>query len=250
MKKKANKKKLIKRKINETKEKILAGISRFDELCNGGFNKNSVNLIVGGAGSTKTIFSIQFLFTGLKLGETCMYITFEEKKEELYRDMLKIGIDLEGYEKIGKFIFVEYSPEKVRAMLEEGGGTLESLVCKSKINRLVIDSVTSFELLFESELAKREAALALFDMIKSWKCTVLLTMEKELTKEELSSGSESPMEFEVDSVVLLFFLRIAGRRQRLLEVLKMRGTKHSKFVYPFDVTNRGIEISKKPLKNI
>jgi len=232
-------------------EKTPTGITAFDEMCSGGFNKESVNLVVGGAGSGKTIFSVQFLVGGLKKGETCMYITFEEKREELFKNVLEFGFNLEDYEKSGKFIFIEYSPEKVKSMLEEGGGTLESLVYKKKINRLVIDSVTSFTLLFESELAKREAALALFDIIKRWKCSVLLTMEKELSSEELFYGSESAMEFEVDSVILMFFLRMkTGERTRLIEILKMRGTRHSKYVYPFMITSKGVEISKTPLKKV
>lgn len=106
-------------------------------------------------------------------------------------------------------------------------------------------------MLFESELAKREAALALFDIIKKWKCSVLLTMEKELSSTELLYGSESAMEFEVDSVILMFFLRMkTGERRRLIEILKMRGVKHSKYVYPLEIGSKGIEISKKPLKKI
>jgi circadian clock protein KaiC len=250
--KKLNRKKTTKKTTTPSNkaEKILTGIENFDKLCDGGLNKESVNLVVGGAGSGKTIFSIQFLYTGLEQGETCMYITFEEKRDELYRNMLHLGIDLEKYEKSGKFIFIEYSPEKVKTMLEEGGGTLESLVYKKKINRLVIDSITSFTLLFESELAKREAALSLFDIIKRWKCTVLMTMEKELSKEELISGSESAMEFEVDSVILMFFLRADGIRRRLIEVLKMRGTRHSREIFPFEIAKGGVQLSSKPLKKV
>ena len=78
-----------------------------------------------------------------------------------------------------------------------------------------------------------------------------MTMEKELSKEELISGSESAIEFEVDSVILMFFLRMKeGKRQRMIEVLKMRGTKHSEFVYPFSINDKGIEVSKNALKNI
>lgn len=251
VKKTRSAKKVVKKEPAKDYEKTVSGIPNFDDMCDGGLEKESVNLIVGGAGSGKTIFSIQFLVGGLKRGETCMYITFEEKRDELYKNMKEFGFDLDQYEKAGNFIFIEYSPEKVKAMLEEGGGTLESLVYKKKINRLVIDSITSFTLLFESELAKREAALALFDIIKRWKCSVLLTMEKELSSNELFYGSESAMEFEVDSVILMFFLRIRdGIRQRLIEILKMRGTKHSKYAHSFDITNKGIEISKAPLKKI
>jgi len=232
------------------KEKIPSGISIFDDISGGGFNEESINLIVGGAGAGKTIFSLQFLINGMKKGEICLYITFEEKKEELYRNMLSFGWDLESYEKQGKFIFVEYTPEKVKQMLEEGGGALESLMYKKKISRLVIDSVTSFTLLFEGELAKREAALALFEMTRRWKTTVLLTLEKELTTTDMTSGSGSAIEFEADSIVLLYFIRQDGGRQRLIEILKMRGTKHSTNIYPFYITPKGVDISSKPMKKI
>jgi KaiC/GvpD/RAD55 family RecA-like ATPase len=231
-------------------DRIPSGIPNFDGITDGGLTRGSVNLIVGGAGSGKTIFSIQFLYEGLKNGETCMYLTFEEKKDDLYRNMLKVGFNLRKYEDSGKFIFVEYTPEQVKTMIEEGGGTLESMVSKKNISRLVIDSVTSFELLFESELEKREAALALFGIIKAWKCTTFLTTEKELSINELISGSESAMEFEVDSVILIFYLRLDGIRNRMIEVLKMRGTKHSRRIYALDITENGIKISKNPEKSI
>ncbi len=231
-------------------DRVKTGITTFDEITDGGLGKGSVNLVVGGAGSGKTIFSLQFLYTGLKNGETCMYLTFEEKKDDLYKNMLKVGFDLKKYEESGKFIFVEYTPEQVKTMIEEGGGTLESMVSKKNINRLVIDSVTSFELLFETELEKREAALALFDIIKRWKCTTMLTTEKELSIDELISGSESAMEFEVDSVILIFYLRLDGTRNRLIEVLKMRGTKHSRKIYALEITDDGIKISHNPERSI
>jgi len=62
-------------------------------------------------------------------------------------------------------------------MLEEGGGAIENIVLTKKINRIVIDSITSFELLFEKEIEKRESALALFNIIRKWNCTSLLTYE-------------------------------------------------------------------------
>ncbi|MCS7134688.1 MAG: hypothetical protein NZ889_02420, partial [Candidatus Pacearchaeota archaeon] len=235
---------------NKKVEKVPTGIPVFDEITDGGFIKESVNLIVGGAGAGKTIFAIQFLVNGMKKGETCLYLTFEEKKQNLYNNMKQFGWDLEAYEKKGNFIFIEYTPEKVRKMLEEGGGALESLMYRKRVTRLVIDSVTSFTLLFESEIAKREAALALFDMTRRWKTTALLTLEKELTPQDLISGSGSAIEFEADSIVLLYFLRRNGERKRLLEVLKMRGSKHSKKLYPFEITQKGIEISKKPLEKL
>ena len=47
-------------------KRIPSGIKNFDRLVEGGFEENSVNLVVGGSGSGKSIFAIQFLIEGIK----------------------------------------------------------------------------------------------------------------------------------------------------------------------------------------
>lgn len=248
--KKREKKKAVKekpaKKVKENKivKRITTGISNFDSLIEGGFEKNSTNLIVGSSGSGKTIFAMQFLIEGIKKGERCLYVTFEEKKDEFYENMLDFGWDLAKLENQGKFVFLEYTPEKVNTMLEEGGGNIESIVLKKKITRLVIDSITSFELLFEEELKKREAALELFDMLRRWDLTSLLTYESEPFKDKKTASHT--LEFESDSIILLYFARTGKERERYLEVLKMRGTKHSRRIYPFSMRKSGIVIAKQP----
>ena len=235
-----------KKMAGEKSERIGSGVKGFDEMIMGGFEKNSVNLIVGGSGSGKTIFAMHFLVEGLKKGENVLYITFEEKKKEFYSNMKKFGWNLEGEEKKGKFVFLEYSPEKVRVMLEEGGGAIESIVIKNKTQRIVIDSVTSFALLFNEELEKREAALSLFDIIRKWNCTSLLTLEEEPSGK--IKGASASLEFETDSIILLYFARCRNERKRLVEVLKMRGTKHSTKVHYFVMTKNGIVVLSKTLE--
>jgi circadian clock protein KaiC len=228
-------------------ERIATDIPGFDRMIQGGFEKESVNLVVGSSGSGKTIFSVQFLMDGLKRGERVMYITFEEKKEEFYSNMIKFGWDLDSYEKKGKFFFLEYSPEKVQTMLEEGGGAIESIVLKYGITRIVIDSITSFALLFKEELRRREAALNLFNIIREWKCTSLLTLEDEHPGED--SSVSASIEFEADSIIVLYFVRRKFRRERFIEVLKMRGTKHSTEIFGFDIGEKGIKIGSSRLSN-
>jgi circadian clock protein KaiC len=230
------------------REKVKTGVSCFDKLCDGGLNEHSMNLVVGGAGAGKTIFSMQFIMTGLKNGETCVYITFEEKKEELYKNMLCFGWDLQKYEDKEKFIFMEYSPEKVKNMLDEGGGTLDAIMRAKKVSRLVIDSITSFALLFENELRKKKASLELFDILKRWNTTCVLTLQRGLEEKDLIATTNSgPLEFEVDTIILLYLLRSKKKRKRYIEILKMRGSKHSEAVYPIDIKD-GIHINQKEVK--
>ena len=218
--------------------RVSSGISKLDTLLQGGFQKNSINLVAGTAGSGKSIFAIQFLVEGFKKGESGIYITFEEKKEKVYESMLEFGWDLAKYEKEGKFSFLEYTPEQVKKVLVEGGGIIEHIIEKMKVKRLVIDSITSFVLLYEDELTKKEAALALFELINKWDCTAVLTSQGNVTDESVTAA----MEFEVDGIIFLYHRKQKGVRNRALEVIKMRGTKIPDKTFPFDITKEGIEV--------
>lgn len=218
-----------------------SGIKNFDSLIEGGFEKGSINLLSGGPGAGKTIFAIQYLLEGIKREEPVLYITFKEKKESFYKNMLEFGWDLEKLENKGVFHFIEYSAIKVRNMLEEGGGSIESIVLTKKIKRVVIDSINAFTMLYDNDLERREGIVSLFNMLKEWGCTCLIIFEAE-------KDSPEELEFEADSLTKLYFLMEKNKRERSLEIVKMRGTKHAKQIYKFSIEKKGIEVNKKQFK--
>jgi len=199
---------------------------------------------MGETGTAKSIFAMQFLVEGIKKGEPCLFISFEEQKNEFYENMSRLGWNLLELEKQGKFFFIHYSPGKVKSMLEEGGGIIENLVLKNKIKRIAIDSITSFALLFENYVKKRKSILSLFNLLRKWESTTILTYVGNPT--EKSKVSPNILEFESDSIILLYLFRQEKSRNRYLEVFKMRGTHHSKQIYQFDIKN-GINLSDKIL---
>ena len=74
-----------KNKIQKTKlRRIATEIKGFDKLIEGGFERDSIILMVGAAGSGKTFFAMQVLLAALKKGETCLYISFEEKRDVFF----------------------------------------------------------------------------------------------------------------------------------------------------------------------
>lgn len=226
-------------------KRVSTGIPGLDNLIDGGFKRNSVNLVAGGAGSGKTIFAMQFIIEGLKKNEPGIYITFEEKKEKVYDDMLGFGWDLRKYEKQGNFVFLEYTPDQVKKILTEGGGIVESIIEKIKVSRIVIDSITSFALLYEDELTKKEAALALFELIDKWGCTGMLTSQDESRDDHTITAA---MEFEVDGIIILYHVKKKGIRRRALEILKMRGTKIPETTIALEITSKGIRINPKKIE--
>ncbi|MBU1974649.1 MAG: hypothetical protein KKH52_04615, partial [Nanoarchaeota archaeon] len=164
---------------------------------------------------------------------------FEEKKDKLYNDMASFNWNFTQYEDKKQFFYLEYNPEQVKSLIEEGGGTIDQIISKHKITRVVIDSVTSFSLLYQDELAMKEAGLALFDLIHKWGSTAVLTSQTVTRKDELSSSS---LEFEADSIVILYHIKISGERVRAIEILKMRGTKHANKTMRMEIANSGIEV--------
>jgi KaiC/GvpD/RAD55 family RecA-like ATPase len=107
---------------------------------------------------------------------------------------------------------------------------------------MVIDSITSFSLLFDDQLLKRQSVLALFDIIHKWDCTTVFTVQHDPA--DKNNLELSLIESEADSIVLLYYLSVKNKLTRFIEVFKMRGTNHSKEAYSFMI-DKGIKIGKK-----
>ena len=219
-------------------ERISTGITGLDDEIEGGFVKDSVNLVAGSPGAGKTIFGVQFLMDGMRKGEPGLFLSFEEKKSNVYKYMSKFGWDLEKLEDEKKFFFLRYSPAQVYKLLEEGSGITDNIIRQYGVKRICIDSITAFTLLYKDELAIREALLALFNLVSGWECTTILTAEQESDPDK---HRPSVIEFEVDGVILLYNFRTnQNTRQRVAEVLKMRGTKFAQRIFPMKIEDTGI----------
>ena len=233
--------KTIKKKKKEIDDRVPSGVEILDAAMEGGFERNSVTLIAGSAGSGKSIFSAQFLYNGIiENGEVGLYVCFEEKKESFFRHMGRFGWDFAKLEREKKFVYLEYTPEQVKKMIEEGGGSIENIMSRLKVQRLVIDSVTAYTLLFNNDVSKKIAALGLFELLRSWDVTSLVTGE--FDEEDIERQKTGEIQFEADGVILLYFIKEQNIRKRAMEILKMRGTKHAKRIFPMDITSNGVEI--------
>lgn len=222
-------------------EKIPTGIKGLDKLTEGGFERNSAVLVCGGGGSGKSIFATQFLMEGiLHHNETGIYISFEEVKERFYKHMFAFGWDLRKLEEQGRFIFLKYSPERIAKIVKEKSKEIENSIKEVEAKRIVIDSLSAYTCLFESEAEKRKMLVALFDMIKEWDCTTVVVSEEDQHPDMYHSTVEG---FMADAIILLYNEREPkGLRFRAIEVFKMRGTKHESKICSMKITEHGIEV--------
>ena len=224
----------------EKETRVPSGISGLDQCIGNGFEANSAVLVAGGGGSGKTIFGVQFLMEGIRHNEVGIYISFEENKEKFFRHMKGFGWDLDQVNKEGKFVFVRYSPKKILEIVKQGGAEIENLVKEINAKRIVVDSLSAYTVLFDSESLQREMLVALFEMISRWDATCVVIAEEDQYPDKHHS---SVMGFMADSIILLYILmKDSTTMFRAMQVYKMRGVQHAMNIFPFKISNKGISV--------
>lgn len=219
-----------------------SGIKGLDPLIEGGFEDGSTVLIVGSAGVGKTLLCLQFLYHGaVDYKEPGIFITFEEERESLFKHSSSFGWDFEALEKEGMFRVLQYKPHQVEKLMQDGGGPIRDAIKEMGAKRLVIDSITSYGMLFKNEYEKRESILDLFDYLHKWGCTALIISELPPKVAEVKEGSVG---FLTDAIISLYYSKQheSGERVHSMEILKMRGTKHTDKLLALQFEKDGVTI--------
>jgi len=122
-------------------ERATTGVPGLDEMTHGGYFVGSSVLLTGASGTGKTIISLEFIVEGLKRGEKCLFVSFEESHDQLVRNARAFGWDLKKYEENGQLKILVSYPEQ--SYLEEHIDIIKDIVESTKPSRVVIDSLSS-----------------------------------------------------------------------------------------------------------
>jgi len=94
-------------------ERVKTGIPGLDEILNGGIPKRNIVLLSGGPGTGKSIFSYQYLWNGLQMGEPGIFVALEEHPVQVRVNMAQFGWDVRRYEREGFFAIVDAFTEGI-----------------------------------------------------------------------------------------------------------------------------------------
>ncbi|MDA4137347.1 MAG: AAA family ATPase [Thaumarchaeota archaeon] len=228
------------RSPRETVDRVPSGIAGLDELIEGGFPRGNLIVLSGPPGAGKTIFGFQFLYEGIRRGETGMFVTFLEDKKSFYSNFEHIGFDLKEMDDTGRFNFMSLLTTK-EAGVSGSLKTMVSEIAKHKVTLLVIDSFTAMKEAFKDTIEARIILNTILGkMVRMMGCTTLLIVEKAPGSERAGLGME---EFVADGVINLesFMDRLEMRRRVLIS--KMRGTNHSLRYQGVVVGNKGMRLT-------
>jgi len=223
-------------------ERIPSGIYGLDKLIDGGFVKNSSVMIRGDTGTCKTIFCLQYLFRGAsEYGDPGVFISFSESRESILQHGRVLGWNLEELEKKEKFAVIRYEPHEVVSIMDEGGGSIRDEIESIGAKRLVIDSLTAYAILFENKYKANESVLNLFELLRKWNATTLVTSEFPVS---LKRETGERLGFLTDGIINLYYTRHNAHRARVLEIVKMRDTAHNDELNTFTLDKKGVRVKE------
>lgn len=226
--------------IRRDSGRCATGIEDLDEILGGGIPVGNTVLVAGESGTGKTTLAFEFLVRGALVGEKGLLLVTAEPPEKMLSNIPRFDffdermivdgriqiVQLEELEKIAGEALEIGVREKGRELVE----AIEEIVEKNNIKRVVIDSFSSFLNDDGDLIARRQVLRKLSFLLYRKSCTAMVISDE-------VDGSE---EVIADGVILLSNLERGGDPLRIMQVIKMKGTDHSRSKYVVDFTTCGV----------
>ena len=233
-------------RIVRSDSRLHTGVPGLDDMMHGGIPEGDAVMLTGPAGSGKTIFASQFVAQGLREGANCVVAVFEEYPEA-YLARAKFGpLNLEEMLATDRLTVVYLRPMtlSVDEMLVE----LAATVKRVNARRVVIDSLSGFELALAPtfRLDFRESLYRLVGALTATGVTVLMTAEVVDSFPGLQFTTER-VSFVADDIVVQRYVEIDDHLEKILAVVKMRGSDHATDFRRYELTPQGAVVGE-PLR--
>jgi len=225
------------------------GIVGFDAITGGGLPGARTTLLVGGPGSGKTIFGLQFLVHGARhCGQPGIFVAFEETAKRIVANAQAFGWQIPELQR-GKLAFVECqpTPDLVQSGSFDLSGMLAALEAKVEqmgAKRIVFDAVDIVLALLPDTPSKRREIYRLHEWLLERELTAMITA-KEDGDESIAIGQRPVgiMQYMVDCAVVLNHRVTFGVSQRNLRVQKYRGSSFDENELPFVIGGAGFDVA-------
>jgi circadian clock protein KaiC len=224
------------------------GITGLNEILAGGLPCRCFHLVQGDPGSGKTTLALQFLFEGLRRGESVLYITLSETKAELERVARSHGWSLDGIPLV-ELSAIEslLRPESQTTVfhaaeveLSKVSGVLLDEIRKRKPARLVFDSLSEFRLMAETPLRYRRQILSLKQEVAQYGSTVLLLDDK--MGDNVVGADPHVLSLAHGVIEMEQLSPDYGKSRRRMRVLKMRGVHFREGYHDYVIKKGGLQV--------
>ena len=220
--------------------KVSTGIVGLDEMLGGGIPEGHVVAVVGTYGTGKSTFGLQFINEGLKNGEKAIFLSLEEDKESIIETAQSFGWDFRRYLDEDMLAIYKIEPGDAATAVKRIQSEFPEYIRNFGAKRFVLDSASLLEMTFDTRKDARTNLFYMAKMIKEAGATAIFTAEADPNNPQASK--DGLVEYTADGVILLSYERSGGEIQLNIRIVKMRRTKHSREVKPYEITDNGIVV--------
>ncbi len=217
--------------------RLSIGVTALDEMMGGGLPTAYSLLLVGPSGSGKTVLATQFLEAGVQRGEPGVIAAFEKSPNRLLSHKLN--------QMTSQGLVTVLDTRALDLSIDEILHDLVALINRTGAKRVVIDSLSGFELslapAFRADF--REALYRLVSVLTGMGVTVVMTAELEDRYTDLRFSAYGNA-FLADAILMQRYAEVEGRFRRVLSVVKIRGSSHSKELRFYDIVDGALQVEE------
>ena len=216
-----------------------SGIEGLDALLGGGVERGSSALILGPAGTGKSLLTLNFVTSAIERGEKAALFIFDEELGLLFSRAKALGIDLQALKDSGSLIIhqidaAELSPSEFTAKVR-------NCVIEQNIRTVVIDSLNGYQAAMPEEQFLVLHMHELLQYLNRQGATTFLTV----AQHGLVGDMRAPVDvtYLADTVILLRYFEALGQVRRAISVIKKRAGTHEKSIREYEIdTDRGLTV--------
>ncbi len=219
-------------------QRVSSGVATLDQMCGGGFFRDSIILATGATGTGKTLLVSKFIEEACRSGEKATFFAYEESRAQLFRNATSWGINFEEYEKNGLLKIICAYPES--DSLEDHLQIIKEEIFDFKPARLAVDSLSALAR-GVSDNSFRQFIIGVTGFAKQEGITGFFTNTSDQFMGS-SSLTDSHISTITDTIILLQYVEVHGEMSRAINVFKMRGSAHEKGIREFSISGQGPDI--------
>jgi circadian clock protein KaiC len=215
-----------------------SGVDGLDQLLGGGVQRGSSCLILGPAGTGKSLMAVLFAVSAVRRGETAALFIFDEELGLLFERTKALGIDLHALEADGRLIVhqvdaAELSPGEFTAVVR-------SCVEDRGVRTILIDSLNGYQAAMPEEHFLLLHMHELLQFMNRKGVTTFLTV----AQHGLVGDMKAPVDvtYLADTVLLLRYFEARGEVRRAVSVIKKRAGRHEKTIREYEIDDRGLTV--------
>ncbi|PYE42826.1 circadian clock protein KaiC [Rhizobium sp. PP-F2F-G20b] len=219
---------------------LSSGIPALDGLLGGGISRGSSTLLIGPAGTGKSLFGIQFVDAAIKRGETAAIFVFDEELGLLFSRTRSMGLDLEAMRDAGSLYIeqldaAELSPGEFAQRVRES-------VTRFNAKTVLIDSVNGYQAAMPEENALILHIHELLQYLNRQGANTFLTV----AQHGLVGDMKSPVDvtYLADTVILLRYFEAMGTVRRAVSVIKKRTGQHEDTIREYRIGSDGLRLGE------